>query len=329
MLAGAAWVLFGFTRSAYLLGHLYPHGTWFFYPFVFALKSQLAYLALLLLALMLLLRRRSLKQREPAVIPPERQIHWRIVWVTLVVFVCVCILSRFDISIRHFSVPMTLLILLLAPLPRLIGQLRETSVPAFRAASVITGLLVLACLVNAARIYPYYLPYINALRMGQPAYRVLSDSDVDWNQALYDVEDFVNRNKLNEIALDSYALSDDTPIVPQSYVWDCQTPTPRELGGWVIVSSNELYDSRNCSWLLSYPREPIAGASMWAFYLPNALPPEGSPGGPPRSSDKRPFLGMPFDGKAIFREAIDYPDHIPDIMKRFQQPPPKKQPPAP
>ncbi|MFL6446780.1 MAG: methyltransferase family protein [Bryobacteraceae bacterium] len=155
--------------------------------------------------------------------------------------------------------------------------------------------------------------------VGQPAYRLLSDSNVDWNQALYDVERFVRRNNLSQVPLDTYALSDDTPIVSQSYIWDCQTPTAKDLGKWVVVSANELLDTHNCSWLLSYPNESIGGGSMLAFHLPSSLPAEGSPGGPPRESEKRPFLGMPFDGKAAFREAIRQPDHIPAIIKRFQR----------
>jgi hypothetical protein len=333
LLAGAAWVLFGFNRSSFLLGHAYAHGPWFFYPVVFALKSQLSYLALLLTALILVVKRRLGKDEENALIAPKWQIHWRVLWVTLVVFVCVCMLSRFAISIRHFSVPMTLLIVLLAPLPGLLNELRKKSVLAWEGGWALVGLLALGCLANAVRIYPYYLPYINALRMGQPAYRVLSDSNVDWNQSLYEVEDFVKRSNLSELALDSYALSDDAPIVPQSYVWDCQTPTARELGKWVIVSSNQLLDARNCAWLLKYPSESIGGGSMLAFHLPSSVPAEGSPGGPPGQSEKRPFLGMPFDGKAVFREAIQHPDNIRGIIKQFQetakpkaQPPPQQSP---
>ena len=318
LFVGAAFVLFGFARQSFLLGHSYAHGAWFYYPVAFVLKSQLSYLALLLLTLILALSRRATRDKEDAPIAPKYHIHWRVLWVTLVVFIGICMLSRFAISIRHFSVPMTLLILLLAPLPGLLNEFRNKSLPAWRAAWAVVGLLAFACLLNAARIFPYYMPYVNALRMGQPAYRLLSDSNVDWNQALYEVERLVQHKNLHEVALDSYSLSDDTPTVPQSYIWDCQTPTARELGAWVIVSANEILDSHNCSWLLSYPSESIAGGSMFAFHLPAALPPDGSPGGPPRQSDKRQFLGMPFDGKAIFRDAIRQPDHIASIMKRFQ-----------
>ena len=48
-LGGAVLVLFTFGRATYLLGQAYPHGVWFFYPVVFALKSQLGFLGLLVL----------------------------------------------------------------------------------------------------------------------------------------------------------------------------------------------------------------------------------------------------------------------------------------
>jgi hypothetical protein len=36
-------------------------------------------------------------------------------------------LSRFDISIRHFTIPLALLILLLAPVPRMVQRTRRLS----------------------------------------------------------------------------------------------------------------------------------------------------------------------------------------------------------
>ena len=46
-------MLFAFTGKppAYILGHSYPHGVWFFFPLMFLLKSPLAFLLLLVLAL--------------------------------------------------------------------------------------------------------------------------------------------------------------------------------------------------------------------------------------------------------------------------------------
>ena len=100
------------SRPTYILGQGYPHGVWFYFPVLFVLKSQLAFLLLLLLAAVT-----GLVKRVSSV-SHEMQMRWRCVWVSLVVFVAACMLNRLDISIRHFSIALALSTLLLAPLPR-------------------------------------------------------------------------------------------------------------------------------------------------------------------------------------------------------------------
>src|SRR5260370_42435978 len=83
--------------------------------------------------------------RMPAV-PQELAAHWRALWVSLIVFTGFCLLSRLTISIRHFTVPMLLLILLLAPLPRMLGQLFASAPIAGRLLTGLTALLAARCL---------------------------------------------------------------------------------------------------------------------------------------------------------------------------------------
>jgi hypothetical protein len=229
-------------------------------------------------------------------------------WVTLLVFVTVCMLSRFDISIRHFSVPLALLMLMLAPLPRLSGS---------NAMRVLIAVLAVSCLVTAVRTYPWYFPYMNALGAGRPVYTLMSDSNVDWNQALPEVERFAERHGLKDVALDSYGISDDVAFVPQSHVWDCQAPGQAEAGQWVVVSANMILDGHNCGWLLRYPQEAIAGGGMYAFQLPAEIPAAGAAGGPPAVSERRVFLGMPFDFKAVTLQVLRNPETIPQVMKEM------------
>ena len=302
-LGGAVLVLFTFGRATFLLGQAYPHGVWFFYPVVFALKSQLGFLGLLGLAGVLGVRRAA------STIPAELRTHWRTLWVTLLVFIAVCMLSRFDISIRHFTVPLALLILMLAPLPRLAGS--------SNALRVSIALLAVSCLVTAVRVYPWFFPYVNALGAGRPAYTLMSDSNVDWNQALPEVESFAERRGLKDIAMDNYGISDDVPYVPQSHPWDCQAPGPADAGQWVVVSANMILDGQNCGWLLRYPQEQLAGGGMYAFHLPAEIPAAGAAGGPPVESARRVFLGMPFDFKAVTLEVLRKPETIPGVIKEM------------
>ena len=318
-LGGATLVLLGFSRTSFLFGHVYPHGTWFYFPAVFTLKSQLGFLGLLILSLILALARRKKGKSNESGIPLELQMQWRTIWVTLLVFTVVCMLSHFDLSVRHFSVPSALVILLLAPLPRMLGTIamKQTALSYVRW-GVVTSLVV-SCLVNAVRNYPWFFPYVNALGAGRPAYTLMSDSNVDWNQALPEVKRFAEAHKLQDVPLDSYGTSDDTVYVPQSHMWDCQAPTQADAGQWVVVSANMILDGHNCAWLLRYPKEELGGGSMYAFHLPPEIPPDGTPGGPPLRVDRRVFLGTPVDFKALSLESLRHPERLPDLTKTMMK----------
>jgi len=318
-LLGSFMVLLTFSRSSFLFGHVYPHGVWFYYPVVFALKSQLGFLGLLMLSLVLGLARRRKKESTEVTIPPELQMHWRTIWVTLAVFAAVCMLSHFDISVRHFSVPAALLILMLAPMPRILANIPGVPRTISYAGWGLVAVLVLSCLINAARSYPRYLPYVNALGAGKPAYTLMSDSNVDWNQALPEVKQFAESHKLQDLPLDTYSIGDDTPYVPQSHTWDCQAPTQADAGHWVVVSANMILDGHNCSWLLHYRREELGGGSMYAFQLPAKIPPDGASGGPPLQADRRMFLGFPFDFKALSLQTLRHPETIPDMSRQMMK----------
>ena len=140
-------------------------------------------------------------------ISEEVAVHWRVVWVSLLVFTGVCVLSPLDISIRHFSVPTVLLILLLAPLPRILGA-------GLSLGGVVVAALAAACLFTVVHAYPYYFPFINLLSMGRPAHTLVNDSNVDWDQSLPEVKRFAEQHGLQKLPLDDYGFADPAVFVP-------------------------------------------------------------------------------------------------------------------
>ena len=312
--------LFAITGKppAFILGHSYPHGVWFYFPVLFLLKSPLAFLLLLLLALMVSLVAK-LRRVQLAVVSKGMELHWRAVWVSLAVFTGACILSRMQFSIRHFSVPLVLLVLLLAPLPRTLESLRRSPWPAARALVWLTVALALASVVTAVGAYPYYLPFLNSLSGGRPGYALVSDSNLDWNQALPEVEDFVQQHGLKRVLLDEYGFSDPTVYVPEAQFWNCQEPAPEDAGQWAVVSANMIEDSHNCLWLLRFPHEALAGGSMYAFQLPAVVPPAGTPGGPPLPEEYHQFGGqpIPWDLRLLFLSCIRDPQQLQPTWDRM------------
>jgi len=298
------------SRATFLFGQRYPHGVWFFYPVLLALKSPLGFVGLVALLLVLALWLK-LRRGQVQVIPPKEGWRWRAIWVACVVFAAACMLSQMSISIRHFSVPIVLLIVMLAPLPRLIRSLGRQSRAGARVAGALTVLLAASSLLSVARAFPYYFPYFNALSRSHPAYWWAADSNVDWNQALPEARDFASRHGLATLNVDSYALSDPADFVPQAHFWKCQQPAPEDANQWVVVSSNMILDQFDCSWLMQYPHEMLGGGSMWAVHLPPAIPAAGSPGGPPPANQRRHFLGLPQDVRLADIQLVQHPELFP------------------
>jgi hypothetical protein len=317
-LGGVFWVALTGRRPTFILGHAYPHGVWFYFPVVFTLKSTLGFLGLLVLSLGVAVSRRWREVRG-SVIPADVSVHWRVLWVSLIVFTGVCILSPLDISIRHFSMPMALMILMLAPLPRMLEELRVRNPLGGRLGLAAMAVLAISCLYTAARSYPYYFPFVNSLSMGRPAYTLVNDSNVDWNQSVPEVKRFAEKHGLEKIGLDEYGFSDASVMAPQAELWDCQKPREEDSGKWVALSANMVLDGHNCGWVMASPHEELAGGSMYAVQLPARIPAVGSAGGPPLPSEYRTFGGAPFDIRALFRHVNRHPEDLPRVLEWFQK----------
>ena len=153
---------------------------------------------------------------------------------------------------------------------------------------------------------------MNSLSAGRPGYALVGDSNLDWNQALPEVEDFVLHHGLKRVLFDEYGFSEPGLYVPESQFWNCQQPAPEDGGQWAVVSANLIEDGHNCLWRLRFPHEPLAGGSMYAFQLPGVVPPAGTPGGPPLPEEYHQFGGQPIPGdlRLLFLSCIRDPQQL-------------------
>ncbi len=308
------------SRPTFLLGRAYAHGVPFYFPVVFVLKSPLGFLLLLVLAATLWF---VVRQRNVSLVNEEARPHWRVLITGFFVFLVVCLLSRLDISIRHFTIPIVLLILMLAPVPRMTGLVRSR-----RPLQTLVASLVVSCFVAVIPAYPHFFPFINILGFGRPAYRLVNDSNVDWNQSLPEVGRFAQARRMKEVKLDFLALADPSLVVPEARPWDCQAATSADAGQWVVVSAVMILENRNCGWLEQYPKEAIAQGGMYAFHLPDPLPAAGTRGGPPLPRDRKAFFGAPFDIRGMTINLERNPEKtvraMKEVAERFKQQSAKK-----
>jgi hypothetical protein len=314
----AGFALSAGSRPTFILGRSYPHGVWFYFPVIFLLKSQLAFLLLTVIASATAMHVRRRSDRDLPAVPGNMELHWRCLWVSVCVFVAACMLNRLDLSIRHFSIAIATIVLLLAPLPRMLAELRVRHVRFGLPATWAVVALSVASLFVAIRSYPNFIPFLNSLGFGKPAWRLMNDSNVDWNQALPDVEKWTREQKINRILLDDYSVGEPWPYVPEAQRWNCQQPSPGDGDRWAVLSANNITDARNCRWLLQYSPQPLAGGSMYAVRLPEGIPAPGDAGGPPLPRDYRYVGGGPgIDVRDVFYTCIRDPEQLEPIFQHF------------
>lgn len=296
------------VRPTFILGHAYTHGVPYYFPTLLVLKSTLGFLVLLAIAA---IGGIVLRKRGEHVIPQDVRPHWRVLTIGLYVYLTICLLSQLDISIRHFMMPITLLIVMLAPLPRLLNAM-----PGRRMWQLATAAAVIGSFVAIGMSYPYFMPFTNSLAFGHPIYQLANDSNVSWNEALPEVEQFARDHQMQDIALDWASMSDAALVVPQARPWDCQEPTNREAGQWVAVAAVSILENRSCGYLQQYPQKKLGGGSFYLFHLPSSIPPAGQPGGPPVASERKILWGMPFDMRGL---AVDVERHPEQLVSRMQE----------
>jgi hypothetical protein len=306
------------SRPTFILGREYAQGVPFYFPVDFALKSTLGFLLLLGLAAVVRMALRREKALKGNIIPANVQAHWRTFMVAFFVFTAVCLLSRLNIGIRHFTVPIILLVLMLAPLPYMIQKMPSPK-PLLALTVVFLAISFVACFTA----YPYFFPFENSLALGRPIYTLLNDSNVSWNGDLPEVDKFAKQHGLSKIKLDWASTSDPTFVTPRVEDWDCQSPSDSDAGHWVVVTAISILENHNCPYLLQYPAQAIAGGGMYAFHLPPTIPPPGAPNGPPLPNERKHMWGVPFDLRARSMELARNPDRLEEelqlFLKEFEQ----------
>jgi hypothetical protein len=126
--------------------------------------------------------------------------------------------------------------------------------------------------VTAIRAYPYFFPFLNSLSFGRPAYAMVNDSNLDCDQSLPEVAQFVERRGMQHVLLDEYGTIEPSVYIRQAKFWNCQLPAPADAGEWAILSANMIEDGHNCLWFMNFPHTSLAGGSMYAFQVRGVIP---------------------------------------------------------
>lgn len=219
--------------TSFLLGKVYAHGVWFYFPVAFLIKTTVAVLLLCLLTLGALATRRFTHGREILflTVPPA-------------FYLIVALAVGMNIGVRH-------ILIIYAFLYVLIGGAAWSLIKLSRKWTYVVALLLLAHIGSSAMAFPNYIAYSNEL-WGGPAntYKYLTDSNSDWGQQLKSIKKYLDGRGVTEcwfvyfaegVAEPHYYGIPCKPLPTISTLWlNQKIDVPTTIDGPVLVSASNL-----------------------------------------------------------------------------------------
>jgi len=228
----------GFTAdfsNTYLLGKVYPHGVWFYFPIAFLIKSSIALMALLLLVPLVIALRSSKYQYQ-------RELLFLII--PAAIYLGVAMASRMNIGVRHI-LPIFPFLMMLA------GWAAAQLIERRRTWAYVIALILVFDVISSVRTFPVYVAYANEL-WGGPGntYKYLTDSNADWAQQLKAVKKYLDGRQVNNcwfayfgavVADPSYYGIPCRPLTTIASIWlQPSIDVPASVDGPVLISAGVL-----------------------------------------------------------------------------------------
>ncbi len=217
---------------SFVLGHVYAHGVWWYFPVVLAIKLTLGLIGLLLLATFALFTRCLAHLRE--------------LWFLLVppaIYLLVAMTGQLNIGVRHILPMFPFLIVFAAGGASTLAIRR-------RPWALAVLLLLAAHIISSLFTFPHYISYANELWGGHTeTSHYLTDSNTDWGQQLIATRKYLDRRGVKNCWIAYFAAPF---ILPNDYGIPCRRlptsdsldeedlPTPPVITGPVLISAGDL-----------------------------------------------------------------------------------------
>jgi hypothetical protein len=211
-------------RPAFLVGHVYRGGRWFYFPVAALIKFSAV---TLIFGLVSFFAFRFWKERR-------RQLLF--LTIPAIVFLLVSCMSNLNMGIRH--------ILPVLPLLMIFGAAGTYGLVSRypKATLACAGVLILHA-ASSLHVYPNYISFSNEF-WGGPSntYRYLADSNVDWGQAMKEAKSYMDRHPAKSCwMIHSYNDTNQDFGIPCGETSEFkQEEPPRHLTGTLIITSNAL-----------------------------------------------------------------------------------------
>jgi hypothetical protein len=216
---------------AFILGHSYAHGVWWYFPVTLAIKSTLGLIGLAVIAVFAVVVRQLKQMRE-------------VIYLVLpgTLYLAIAMHGKINIGVRHV-LPLYALTALL------VGAGAWALIERNRRWKWVVGVLMLGHIVSSLSVFPAEIAYANEA-WGGPSnvHKYLSDANVEWGQQLLDVKRWVDAHPGEECWFAYVAY----PVLrPEEYGIQCHhlptadsgsvlTDAPPIIRGNLLVSADNL-----------------------------------------------------------------------------------------
>jgi hypothetical protein len=273
---GVSSTLHSLARPSYLLGHTYPHGTRFYFPITFLYKMPEGFLCLVAVLICLWIWRRTASAPAVEQLDRNRIFLLRAIAALFLVFSAAAVYSPLNLGIRHISVSIAALTILLG----LIVPWSASMVsPRHRIGigALVAMALVASCTTMLA-VFPDYIGYVNHLKGSKPSYEFTVD--INMGQSLIQIRNSMEEHKIQTIKFDAPGSVPEL-YLPSSQEFDCQAGLPANAA-WLAVGANRFVITKDlkidpaglaphCLELFKYPHWTNASGAFYIFQV-------GSPG---------------------------------------------------
>jgi hypothetical protein len=229
-------------NTAYFMGEVSSTGSHMYFPILYPLKEPLPVLIMVLTALILgfygVLRSIVKRKTNFANYVGTHTGEFAMLLFVLI-YVAWSIQSPLNIGVRHLMPIMPFIyILSISRLKKWIqGNLYKKSIKIG-----FISVLLIWFLGSTALAYPFYLSYFNELVGTKNGWRYATDSNYDWGQDLKRLKTFVEKEKIDKIAINYFGAGNPKYYLGDRYEsWWSSRGNPTEIGiEWVALSINNL-----------------------------------------------------------------------------------------
>ena len=269
---GVGLTLRSLARPTYLLGRVYPHGTLWYFPTQFLYKMTPGFLCLTLLLICLLIWKRIGSKQQVSNDGQDHILHVRALGLTLFIFTLAAVASPLNLGIRHISVSiaaLTVLISLVVPWSAAIRNVRAKVI-----VRILGVIAIVVAFVSIVTAFPDYIGYLNVLKGSRASYEITADSDM--GQLVIELRDFMRKHQVGAIMIDMPGSVSEL-YLPAAQEFNCDDGVPADAQ-WLALGATRFVSARDfkldpakpvfhCTYLLNYPHWVSPSGSLYVFHV--------------------------------------------------------------